>query len=40
MDEIPFEGDVWAEIDLDGLRHNLRVSEEEAGEIPLAGRRE
>ena len=35
MDEIPFERHVWAEIDLDALRHNFRLTQQQAGEMPL-----
>src|SRR5699024_11457769 len=35
MDEIPFERHVWAEIDLDALRLNFRLTQQQAGEMPL-----
>ena len=31
----PFEKHVWAEIDLDALRHNFRAVKARAGELPL-----
>ena len=31
MDEIPFERHVWAEIDLEALRHNFRRTKQPAG---------
>ena len=35
MDAIPFERHVWAEIDLDALRHNFRLTRQQAGGMPL-----
>ena len=32
---IPFERHVWAEIDLDALRHNFRITRQLAGGLPL-----
>ena len=31
----PFERHVWAEIDLDALRHNFRLTRQQAGGMPL-----
>ena len=31
----PFEKQVWAEIDLDALRHNFRAVKARAGDLPL-----
>ena len=31
----PFEKHVWAEIDLDALRHNFRAVKARAGDLPL-----
>lgn len=31
----PFERHVWAEIDLDALRHNFRITRQQAGGLPL-----
>ena len=31
----PFEKHVWAEIDLDALRHNFRAVKARAGALPL-----
>ena len=31
MDAIPFERHVWAEIDLDALRHNFRLTQQQIG---------
>ena len=33
-----FEKHVWAEIDLDALRHNFRAVKARAGELPLCGK--
>ena len=35
MQTQPFEKHVWAEIDLDALRHNFRTVKSRAGEMPL-----
>ena len=35
MQTLPFEKHVWAEIDLDALRHNFRTVKARAGEMPL-----
>ena len=35
MQTLPFEKHVWAEIDLDALRHNFRTVKDRAGEMPL-----
>ena len=35
MQTQPFEKHVWAEIDLDALRHNFRAVKARAGEMPL-----
>ena len=35
MQILPFEKHVWAEIDLDALRHNFRTVKSRAGEMPL-----
>lgn len=35
MDQTPFERHVWAEIDLDALRHNFRLTKQWAGGMPL-----
>ena len=35
MQTHPFEKHVWAEIDLDALRHNFRAVKARAGALPL-----
>ncbi len=35
MQTLPYEKHVWAEIDLDALRHNFRTVKARAGEMPL-----
>ena len=35
MQTQPFEKHVWAEIDLEALRHNFRVVKARAGALPL-----
>ena len=35
MQTQPFEKHVWAEIDLDALRHNFRAVKARAGDLPL-----
>ena len=35
MQTQPFEKHVWAEIDLDALRHNFRAVKARAGALPL-----
>ena len=32
---VPFERHVWAEVDLDALRHNFRITRQQAGGLPL-----
>ena len=32
---VPFERHVWAEIDLDDLRHNFRITQQQAAGLPL-----
>ena len=32
---VPFERHVWAEIDLDALRHNFRITQQQAAGLPL-----